>query len=503
MKLTTQRTIGRNVPDELGWRELLSQPGEPYCGELPRSGATLAALWHVSDIHLCDAESPGRQEYLDRYSDPDSPYRDVLGDIGTYRPQEAFTAHVALSAFSVVNAVRNGPVTDRAIDAAVVTGDIIDNAQVNELDWYLTLLRGGRLEPWSGSADRSCWVGASDARWWDDRYWHPDGPALGHGYDRPSRMYGFPQISGLIDAARVALTSPGLEISVFSVHGNHDGLLQGTVCPDERLRALLLGDRRIIGLAAQDDPTVILESIAGIGPARYLAPGSQIPVTPDERRAALNPGDFAHAMQLPGKNYWAADVGEIRLLALDTVNPHGGWQGSIDEEQRAWLEGELRSISEQYVVIASHHPSPAMINDYAPEGAGRRILGEEVVELLTRQPRVIAWLAGHVHHHSATWHQGPTGGFWEITTASLIDWPQQARIVEFVREPTSVAIASTVVDHSAPIDWRHADLRDYSTIAAISRVLAANDYRLRQGELRSLLLESWPEARNAIWRVPI
>lgn len=503
IRLTTQTTIGRNVANELGWRELMAQPGEPYLGRLPQRGTTLTALWHISDIHLCDAESPGRQEYLDRYSDPDSPHRDLLGDIGTYRPQEAFTAHVALSAFGTVNAVRAGPVTDRPIDAVLVTGDIIDNAQVNELDWYISLLRGGRLEPWSGSANRSCWVGASDARWWDDRYWHPDGPALGHGLDRPSRVYGFPQIPGLIEAGREALNAPGVDMAVVSVHGNHDGLLQGTVCPDERLRALLLGDQRIVGLAAQDDPAVILESIAGIGPARYLAPGSHIPIIPDGSRAALDPGDFAQALQLPGTNYWGADVGEMRLIVLDTVNPHGGWQGSIDQEQFAWLKAELESLSNQYAIIASHHPSAAMINDYAPEGADLRILGDEVVALLNTQPRVVAWLAGHVHHHSSTWHQGSRGGFWEITTASLIDWPQQARTIEFVREKEHVAIVSTVVDHGAPIDWRHGDLREYPTIAAISRALAANDYRLRQGELRSFLQESWPAARNAIWRVPI
>ena len=40
-------------------------------------------MWHLSDLHLCDSESTARLEYLDRYSDPDSPYRETLGDIGT------------------------------------------------------------------------------------------------------------------------------------------------------------------------------------------------------------------------------------------------------------------------------------------------------------------------------------------------------------------------------------------------------------------------------------
>jgi len=504
-ELTTVRTIGRGSSTELGWRELVWQRGEAHVGAPPRSSNGLAAIWHLSDLHLCDAESPGRQEYLDRYSDPDSPYRDLLGDVGTYRPQEAFTTQVALSMFDVVNRLESAPVTDRAFDAVLVTGDIIDNAQANELDWYITLIHGGTLQPWSGSVTHNSWVGVSNADGWDDRYWHPDGPAMGQAPDRPSRIYGFPEIPGLIDATRRELHCPGVVLPIVSVHGNHDALLQGTVHPDDRLRKLLVGDRRIIGLAPKDQPTAITGSISAIGPARYLDPGSFVSIPPDSRRSALNPGDFAKALGNSEKNYWMTDIGDIRLIVLDTVNPHGGWQGSLDEEQFDWLASELAHESNQYVVIASHHPSPSMINDYAPQNAGRRILGQEVLHLLTAHRRVIAWLAGHVHHHSATWHRGRNheGGIWEITTASLIDWPQQARVIEFIQENDAIAIVSTVVNHDAPLGWRNQDVNDYRTIAATSRSLAANDYRLRGGELRGLFLESWPHVRNAVWRVPV
>jgi hypothetical protein len=193
--LTTKATIARGPEQAGGWRELVEGPGEHYQQPVP-SGTPLACIWHVSDVHLCDAESPARLEYLDRYSDPDSPFRDALGDIGTYRPQEILTVQVAVSMLHTVNEIGHGPTTGRAVDAVLLTGDLTDNAQVNELDWFDTVARGGVIAPRSGSATASSWVGVSEAANWDDRYWHPDGAPVGTAPDRPTRVYGYPAIPG-------------------------------------------------------------------------------------------------------------------------------------------------------------------------------------------------------------------------------------------------------------------------------------------------------------------
>jgi metallophosphoesterase (TIGR03767 family) len=511
---TVDRTIARDSASQLGWRELHEAEGEAL-RESALGGQTIACIWHLSDLHICDAESPARLEYLDRFSDPDSEYREALGDIGTYRPQEILTVQVATAMVETVNSIDTAPVSGSPIDVVLITGDVTDNAQVNELGWYQGVLEGGTISPRSGNEQRSSWVGVSDAATWDERYWHPDGPPSGMEPDRPMRIYGFPRVPGLIEAARRDVVSPGLTLPWISVYGNHDGLLQGTVAPTPELNDLATGSQRITGLPEGRTPRDydLSTSIAMNGPADYphddTSPRQRI--EPDARRAFVGPDEFARvtdadASDRPNaRNYFAREVGDLVLLSLDTVNPHGGWQGSIDSDQCAWLVRKLKEYSHRYVVIASHHPSPCLTNGFAPKGALSRVLGRELVEILLSHPNVIAWIAGHVHHHAALWHHDGYHGFWEITTSSLIDWPQQGRILEFIRVNerglSEIAIISTVVDHAGPVRADYRALNSPSDLASISRTLAANDYRLRDSSLRGLTLDSSPEVRNCIWRL--
>lgn len=504
---TTRSTLARGTAGQGGWRPLVESGGEGRLGPIPQ-GEVLACMWHLSDLHVCDAESPGRLEYLDRFSDPDSPYRQELGDIGTYRPQEAMTVQVATTMVRTVNAWGSAPTSGAGIDAVILTGDLTDNAQHNELAWYQGIVSGGVVTPRSGDPERSSWVGASDPATWDERYWHPDGAPEGCPTDRPTGIFGYPTIPGLVDAVRREVHSPGLSLPWISVHGNHDGLLQGTVAPDPGLRALATGGERITGLPTGATPAITAEAIAEIGPARYIHDDTspRTPITPDAERDFLLADEFAEVTRGGGAKYFTRDVGRLRVIALDTVNPHGGWQGSLDEAQFAWLIDQVDAASDRHVVIASHHPSFTLTNDYAPDGSQRRVLGSEVVVTLLEHPNVIAWIAGHVHFHTAIRHGDDTRSFWEITTSSLIDWPQQARILEFLqvddRGTAEIAIVSTVVDHAAPAQWSAEALDDPATIASISRSLAANDYRLRESSLRGLLLDSDADVRNVVWRSP-
>jgi hypothetical protein len=302
----------------------------------------------------------------------------------------------------------------------------------------------------------------------------------------------------LISAARQPVTSPGVSAPLLTVHGNHDALLQGSVQPTAALRELAIGGRRITDLPPGQTPLVLRTPTPGTGPARYLhdATSPAVHVAPDARRAIV---------QRPGPHYWARDVGQVRVVALDTVNHHGGWQGSLDEAQLAWLDDELAGCAGRYVVVTSHHPSWTLTNDYAPAGSPRRRLAEDLLAVLLRHRNVVVWIAGHVHAHTHRWHGAADrpGGFWEVTTASLIDWPQQQRVLEIAREPHgTLAITSTVVDHDADPTWDQEDLNDPARLASLSRVLAHNDLRRHLDGTRATVLSGRTTDRNAVWRMP-
>ena len=199
--------------------------------------------------------------------------------------------------------------------------------------------------------------------------------------------------------------------------------------------------------------------------------------------------------------YWIHDLENIRLISIDTVNPHGGWQGSIDEKQLIWIREKLIEAKNKYCVLLSHHPSPTLVNDYAPENAPRRVIRDELLKELYQHKNLIAWIAGHVHRHASGMHTREDGStFLEFTTASHIDWPQQSRVLEIVKEENSIAIASTVIDHHGHLDWQGKDL-DYLTMAGISRALSLNDWQRRDDFNPVLARQGNKEDRNVVWRV--
>ena len=497
-----QNRIIRDFPNEKGWRELIKVDGELISGAPPTAAAkSILSLIHISDLHICDAQSPARLEVLDRYADPHNPTSEFIKLVGNYRAQEILTAQTLDCMVQTINSIKQSPLSGREIDSVVITGDVIDNAQKNELSWYKALLDGGQVSPNSGSEDS--WEGAASTNSanYDRSYWNPEGTPEGEKDDFPRSFYGFPTIPGLIKAAMSDFKAPGLIHKWLAVHGNHDAMLQGTVPPDSFLHKFAIGTSRVAKLRDDVDLTEIFSDYQMVGPATYPPTSVAVlsEVTADNSRAFIDKDewitshiDCKHDHGLGNFNlerkvrYWSRDIGVTRILALDTVNENGGWQGSIDETQFEWLKNQLKESGPKYFILLSHHPAETLFNDYEPDSNQRRICEAELLDLLATESRVILWLAGHTHTHKIEEKRSEITGntFWHIQTASNIDWPQQGRIVDIFEDGPRIVIATTVFDHQGEISLEVAsqNLQNNNNLAGISRLLAANDWQRRSGD---------------------
>ena len=188
----------------------------------------------------------------------------------------------------------------------------------------------------------------------DERYWHPD-PVE----DIPKSAFGFPVVPGTLDAARRPFRSAGLGLPWYAVHGNHDNMLQGTVPPEGWLRDFPAGTVKVVSPPDRLDALDLVVRFEQSEADALLAlqAGPRLNVTPDPGRIPVRRADYVrehfrtagapHGHGFTRRNadqgtaYYAFDAGAVRCITLDTVNPHGGWQGSLDAAQLAWLQGEL------------------------------------------------------------------------------------------------------------------------------------------------------------------
>jgi metallophosphoesterase (TIGR03767 family) len=513
---------------------------------------SLAFFAQLTDPQIADEMSPARVDFVD-------PAGGALKS--SHRPQEALGLQTFDAIVRNINANRRSTVKGRAgkrakLGFAVTTGDLADNQQFNETNWFRTVLDGGTVDPFSGravDANNQCgsaspeeiakmnadvaarrYTGVQDYDDWRgapaDRYagfWDPDeAPATAGGYAA------FPRFPGLMDRAQAPFDAQGLKVPWLISRGNHDGLIQGNATASTDLfRAIAIGCLKVFPNAQVDpaafagvDESTLFQNFANPAFIASLLTGARrVPPDPDRRiiskaeyRGLMAKGSkSAHGFartpraELRASNgtasYYAVTPRKgMRFISLDTVAEGGGQNGNLDDPQYRWLKRQLRKARrrEQLVVVFGHHTLETMSNATPDENAGAcqpadepgcdtdprtstplhlgTTGGETVGSLLAARRNVIAYVAGHTHLNDIEFFDGSRGrGFWQINTASHIDWPQQSRLIEVMdNRDGTLSIFGTMLDaaaQQAAPEPANAIALSLKQLVSLSRTLSYND----------------------------
>jgi 3',5'-cyclic AMP phosphodiesterase CpdA len=408
-------TLTTTFDDPDGDGTLGRGPGEPLrdrtdLGPAAAPGRVLGSVGILTDVHVRDEESPARPVFLDRLGPPFS---------AVFRPQEALTLQVLTAAVRSLDAARP--------DAVVVNGDLVDNAQANEMAQARRALDGGLVRPDSGAPGYGGVQRADDP---DPAYYRPD-------VDPPRHP-------GLLARAQRPFRSPGLRAPWYPVAGNHDLLVAGELARTPRTNAVAVGDRVLVkpdpslrvGRSERDLSAATIDDLLRTG-----LPGETAPVAPDPARRELTPVQAVAALR-PGTGDrldYAFDVGpRVRGIVLDTVQRAKGAHGAETQREVDFLRRELRRAGDRWVLVFSHQP----LSGFA-EAAPLR-------DLIDADPRVLAAIAGDTHHNRVTPRPTAAGGYWQITTSALADFPQQARMLRVREAAGGGAVLETSMLDTAP-----------------------------------------------------
>jgi metallophosphoesterase (TIGR03767 family) len=564
---TLQETV-RLGPGGAGVRQILPAPGERHVVRRMRAALakpgratrrrSLLYFAQLTDPHTVDEMSPGRVEFLDPAG---------KGASHGHRPQEAFSAQVLDQIVRAVNRHAISEISGARMALSLMTGDVSDNAQVNETRTYIRTLEGGPVDPFSGKpigpgnrcpgakpeevSRLNAAVAARRYTGVQDHSDYPDAPAGRRNWfwdpdtGAQSGRYRGVRYPGLLDRAQQPFAAEGLATPWFATRGNHDSFKQGVASTRHPFffrksagcRKVFPGvfDPRRFRNLGQVQLLQRLGARAALAAARRDV--RLVPPDPDRRPISKQAFKRAHGTEDRGHGFRTVARSQnrgsrgaasyyaftprrgFRFISLDSVAEAGGPSGNIDHPQYRWLARELdrnSSVSlpdgrgrvrrdrdpNRLIVVFAHHTLGTMNNPRHDERAGRCTrraptgcdadprrsrplhlgLGgnASVRRLLLRYPNVVAMVVGHSHrnHVGGYSRADGRGGFWQLNTASHIDFPQQSRLIELMdNRDGTLSIFGTQLDHAAPFaaprpGTQAANIGD-AGLASLSRALSA------------------------------
>jgi len=452
-----------------------------------KTASKIVSFIAMADAQLPDDESPLRGEFLD-----------ACGDVKTkdsFRWNQTLIPDLLNSTVRAANDIvrRGGPVTGAPIDFAVQLGNATDNGQYNELRDFIDILDGGKIvNPDSGAPGYEGNQGV-------DPY--------------PSPVSG----TSLLDLGKKPFWATGLRrangspLPWYSVAGNHDVKVRGIVPNNDVWRAV--AEQWATGqIMLNDLPPDQLQRVCA-DPTTLLSPTFLTELSANPKAARLTSADPKR--RLLDRNAWAAEhsnttglpaghgftgktrckdasgaplarlcysidispsaLGEppVHLIALDDTPNQGLDDGNIDAAQWNWLNDDLWAHSACFfpahdasrcssktghasslIIVLSNHSTATETNS-TPAADGQPVyLGSDLDKLLLRFPNVILHASGHSQSGSVEAHKRPSGGgYWEINSPSIADFPHQSRVIEVVdNHDGTLSIFGTNFDAAAPVD---------------------------------------------------
>jgi 3',5'-cyclic AMP phosphodiesterase CpdA len=351
----------------------------------------------------------------------------------------------------------------------------------------------------------------------------------------------WPSYPNLVDRAQDPFQAEGLDVPSYVAVGNHDVLVQGNEDANAAFEEVATGCLKPMGPFSSADPNsdsledvldpTFLGGLIGTGPTKV----GLVPPDPDRQYldkaqqrqvyggtqadahgfAFVDPAESA-ASDDSALYYSFSPKPGIRMIALDTNTSGAGFlvdpvtqdttaEGNIDDPQFRWLTAELEQAraADELVITFAHHASTSMdftqpdelalpcttddshghdANpgcDRDPRSSSPIHTSEDFVGLLSTYPNVIAHVAGHSHENDVIPHPAG-GGWWEIKSAAVADWPTQSRLLDVLDNGDgTLSIFATLTDHDSPVvspgDGADAAAAGVETLASLGRTISFND----------------------------
>jgi hypothetical protein len=197
--------------------------------------------------------------------------------------------------------------------------------------------------------------------------------------------------------------------------------------------------------------------------------------TADDRFSGKMLGYYAFVQKLATDDGVPRSAVFIGLDSEELPDHVGGTRGRIEHDQLTWLKSVLDCVQRHHprdlVFVLAHQPLGEI--DVEPKDASPHD-PYVLASLLESHPNIVAFLYGHHHQNQICGdpRPGTCAHFWEVETASLIEFPQEGRLMRIKQIGDNLAFLELTMLR----ERLASDDNDLAKYVALARRGAERDY---------------------------